>query len=101
MSVQSSGRGGDAMADVVIGEVSWERMIRAVDKVKERLQRAVKTLEQAQILYAVVGGNAVAAWVARVDEAAARNTRDVDLLIWRTDQELFPGASDPRAATRA
>jgi hypothetical protein len=32
-----------------------------------------------------VGGNAVAEWVARVDEDAVRNTRDVDILIRRTD----------------
>ncbi|HEY1190105.1 MAG TPA: hypothetical protein VGE74_20820 [Gemmata sp.] len=35
--------------------------------------------------YAVVGGNAVAEWVGRVDEAAVRNTRDVDILIRRAD----------------
>lgn len=38
--------------------------------------------------YAVVGGNAVAAWVARVDEAAVRNTRDVDILLRRDDLPL-------------
>jgi hypothetical protein len=32
-----------------------------------------------------VGGNAVAAWVSRVDEAAIRNTRDVDILLRRAD----------------
>ena len=35
--------------------------------------------------YAVIGGNAVAAWVARVDEAAVRNTADVDILLRRDD----------------
>src|SRR6185295_16375988 len=34
---------------------------------------------------AVVGGNAVASWVATVDEGAVRNTRDVDLLVRRAD----------------
>jgi hypothetical protein len=33
----------------------------------------------------VVGGNAVASWVATVDEGAVRNTRDVDLLVRRSD----------------
>lgn len=69
----------------VIGEISWERMIRAVEKVKERLHRAVSALERAGIPYAVAGGNAVAAWVSRVDEAAVRNTRDVDILLNRQD----------------
>ena len=35
--------------------------------------------------YAVAGGNAVAAWVSRVDEAAVCNTQDVDILLRRTD----------------
>lgn len=73
------------MSGVKISEVSWERMIRAVEKVRERLLRATAALEKAGIPYAVAGGNAVAAWVSRVDEAAVRNTRDVDVLIRRED----------------
>jgi len=60
-------------------------MIRAVEKVRDRLRRAVTALETSGVLYAVAGGNAVAAWVSRVDEAAVRNTQDVDLLLRRTD----------------
>jgi hypothetical protein len=60
-------------------------MIRAVEKVRERLMRATAALEAAGIPYAVAGGNAVAAWVSRVDEAAVRNTQDVDILIRRED----------------
>jgi hypothetical protein len=67
------------------GNVSWERMERAVEKVRQRLLRVAAALEQAGIPYAVVGGNAVAAWVSRVDEAAVRNTQDVDILIRRSD----------------
>src|SRR5258708_25995066 len=73
------------------GEVSWERMIRAVEKVRERLRRAVAALEAAGIPYAVAGGNAVAAWVSRVDEAAVRNTQDVDILLRRSD---LPAATE-------
>lgn len=73
------------MAHVEYGEISWERMIRAVEKVRERLERATAALEQAGVSYAVVGGNAVAAWVSRVDEAAVRNTQDVDILLRRAD----------------
>ena len=58
-----------------------ERMVRAVEKVRERLRRASKALEDAGVRYAVIGGNAVAAWVATVDESAVRNTRDVDILL--------------------
>jgi hypothetical protein len=70
---------------ISLAEVSWERMIQAVEKVKERLGRASAALEKAGLAYAVVGGNAVAAWVSRVDETAVRNTQDVDLLIRRED----------------
>lgn len=62
-------------------------MIRAVEKVRERLLRAAAALEKAGIPYAVAGGNAVAAWVSRVDEAAVRNTQDVHLLLRRADLE--------------
>ena len=68
---------------------SWQRMSNAVDHVRRRLLKASAILSEAGVPYAVVGGNAVAAWVARVDEAAVRNTRDVDLLLRRED---LPGA---------
>jgi hypothetical protein len=60
-------------------------MIRAVEKVRQRLLRTAAALEGAKLPYAVVGGNAVAAWVSRVDEAAVRNTQDVDVLLRRAD----------------
>jgi hypothetical protein len=71
------------MDQTTYADVSWERMERAVEKVRQRLLRAAATLEQAGVPYAVVGGNAVAAWVSRVDEAAVRNTQDVNILIRR------------------
>lgn len=64
-----------------------ERMVRAVEKVRQRLSRASSALDAAGVPYAVVGGNAVAAWVASVDEAAVRNTQDVDILLRRADLE--------------
>jgi hypothetical protein len=72
------------MADI-LGEISWERMIRAVEKVRDRLLRAARALDDAGVPYAVAGGNAVAAWVSRIDDAAVRNTRDVDVLLRRGD----------------
>ena len=62
-----------------------DRMVRAVELVRVRLLRSTKALNEAGIPYAVIGGNAVAYWVAKADEAAVRNTADVDLLIRRTD----------------
>jgi hypothetical protein len=63
----------------------WERSLMAAEKVKERLRRATRALDAAGVRYAVVGGNAVAEWVARIDEDAVRNTKDVDLLVQRSD----------------
>jgi hypothetical protein len=73
------------MSVVELKPVSLDRMVRAVEKVRQRLLRSSAALEHAQVPYAVVGGNAVAAWVSRVDEAAVRNTQDVDILIRRSD----------------
>lgn len=67
-------------------------MVNAVEKVRQRLHRAIKALESAGVPYAVVGGNAVAAWVAKVDESAVRNTQDVDILLRRTDLEAASAA---------
>ncbi|MGL6095066.1 MAG: hypothetical protein ACRC7O_04600, partial [Fimbriiglobus sp.] len=73
------------MTNLILTDVSLDRMVRAVEKVRERLARTAATLEAAGIPYAVIGGNAVAAWVSRIDEAAVRNTRDVDILLRRSD----------------
>ena len=70
---------------VVLKPFSWQRMIEAVEAVRERALRATAALRAANIPYAVAGGNAVAAWVARVDRAAVRNTQDVDILVRRSD----------------
>ncbi len=62
-----------------------QRMVDAVEQVRQRLVRAAAALKNAGVEYAVVGGNAVAAWVATVDQAAVRNTQDVDIMIRRGD----------------
>ena len=63
------------------GEALWARMERAVERVTQRMRKTVRVLEDARIPYAVVGGNAVRAWVAQINEAAVRTTKDVDILI--------------------
>lgn len=74
------------MADVVSFDDSiLDRMVLAVERVRDRLKRTADALESAGVPYAVTGGNAVAAWVARVDAAAVRNTQDVDILLRRED----------------
>jgi hypothetical protein len=44
-----------------------DQMERAVAKVRERLLRSTAALNLAAVPYAVIGGNAVASWVATVD----------------------------------
>jgi hypothetical protein len=48
----------------------------------------------------VIGGNAVAAMVSRVDEAAVRNTQDVDLLLRRSDLDAAATALAPAGFVR-
>lgn len=67
------------------GDELWSRIERAVEKVKERLRRVTKALNEADVPYAVIGGNAVQHWVAQVDESVVRNTRDVDIILNESD----------------
>lgn len=67
-------------------------MVDAVERVRQRLLRASAALRGAGVSYAVVGGNAVAAWVATVDRAAVRNTQGVDVLIRRADLDAAKAA---------
>ncbi len=67
----------------------------ALEDVTQRLERFTRCLNEAGVEYALVGGQAVALWVATVDPAAVRTTKDVDVLLNRTD---LPAA---RAAARS
>ena len=62
-----------------------ERYEEALETIAQRVRRAAAALEKHGVPYAVVGGNAVAAWVSRVDPEAVRGTRDVDITIRRSD----------------
>jgi hypothetical protein len=84
--------------------MSWDildRMERAVAKVRDRLLRATTALNKAGVPYAVIGGHAVASWVATVDEGAVRNTRDVDILIRRSDLPAVTAALEGSGFVRA
>jgi len=71
-----------------------DRMVRAVEKVRERVLRTARALEAENLPYAIIGGNAVGAHVAKVDEGAVRNTRDVDILVRREDLDSVKKAMD-------
>jgi hypothetical protein len=73
------------MAEVVLNEFSWERMIAAVEADREPACRAASALWQGGITYVVVEGHAVDSWVARVDKKAVRISKDVDLMVRRDD----------------
>jgi hypothetical protein len=79
---------------VGFGEDVLERMVLAVENVRERLRRSTAALDAAGVPYAVIGGNAVAAWVSKVDPGAARNTVDVDLMVNRADFERVKAAME-------
>ena len=63
----------------------WEKHVMALDDVLDRLRRITKALEDSSVPYALVGGQAVALWVATKDPAAVRTTKDVDVLLRRED----------------
>jgi len=67
------------------GLLALNRLEQAVEKIRGRLLRSTAALEAAGVPYAVIGGNAVMAWVEQVDEAAVRFTQDVDLVLRRED----------------
>lgn len=75
------------MADIL----SYRAYVMAVDRVERRLQRVTAALDAEGIRYAVIGGNAVAIWVARYDPHATRTTKDVDLLVDRADLNRIKG----------
>jgi hypothetical protein len=57
----------------------------ALDEITERMQRIASAFNEARVSYALVGGQAVALWVATKDPAAVRTTKDVDILLRRED----------------
>ena len=65
----------------------------ALDDVARRLERFCRALREAGVPYALVGGQAVAIWVATKDPAAVRTTKDVDVLLARADLPRARAAS--------
>ena len=63
----------------------WKRYAMALDKIADRMQRITTAFQTGQVPYALIGGQAVALWVATKDPAAVRTTKDVDLLLPRSE----------------
>lgn len=73
------------MSTHIVTEAALDRMVSAVERVRDRLRHSTQILEHAAVPYAVVGDNAVSAWIASVDESAVRNTQKVELLVETRD----------------
>lgn len=73
------------MSIATLGPFDFGKIVDAIQRVEERLYRATTALNRAGIPYAVIGGNAVANWVSRMNPSAVRFIKDVDLLIQRND----------------
>lgn len=91
-------RAGPPAAD----EPLWQRVVpefrgqvMAVERVEKLLANVARALDGAGIEYAVIGGNAVAAWVSTVDEGAVRATKDVDVLVRPEDISAIDEALRP------
>jgi hypothetical protein len=67
----------------------------ALDEVTDRLHRIAGAFDEAGVAFALVGGQAVALWVATKDPSAVRTTKDVNILLRRAD---LPAARAAAAA---
>jgi len=71
----------------------WEKHVMAIDEVTRRFERIRGALESVHVPFALVGGQAVALWVATKDPAAVRSTKDVDILVRRDDLSIVRKAA--------
>jgi hypothetical protein len=79
---------------MTVGLDSMARSWMVAEQVRDRCRRFAAAMDAAGVPYAVIGGNAVAAWVDTVEPAAARATNDVDVLLRRDDlPRAIPAAS--------
>lgn len=62
-----------------------DKVFVAEERIERLLMGVTQALDAANIPYAVIGGNAIATWVATVDEGLVRNTKGVDLMLRRED----------------
>ena len=65
------------------------------EDIAQRQVRITQALRSAGVPYAIVGGQAVAAWVSTIDPAAVRSTKDVDILLDRSDLPRAKQAANP------
>jgi hypothetical protein len=71
----------------------WKRYTMALDDIADRLQRITSAFRTGGVPYSLVGGQAVALWVATKDPAAVRTTKDVDVLLPRAGLPIARAAA--------
>ena len=71
----------------------WKRYTMALDDIADRLQRITSAFRAGGVSYSLVGGQAVALWVATKDPAAVRTTKDVDVLLPRAGLPIARAAA--------
>jgi hypothetical protein len=63
----------------------FDRYWAAMDELALREQRITAALREHGVPYALIGGQAVIAWVSTIDPRATRTTKDIDILLKRQD----------------
>ena len=71
----------------VSANILWERHVMALEEVTQRMNRITAAFDSHQVPYALIGGQAVAVWVASKEPGLVRTTKDVDLLLDRRNLE--------------
>lgn len=69
--------------------------VQYMKELKNKARLVSHALQRAKVPHAIIGGLAVAAHVARVDETAERNTQDLDILLDRDNLEAAKKALGP------
>lgn len=82
-----------AMTTPVFTYDPWERYVMAMEEIDARKKRITAAFNSANVPYAIVGGMAVAEWVASKDPDAVRTTKDVDMVLDRRDLEAAKSAA--------
>jgi hypothetical protein len=74
---------------VGFGEKLLDKMVSAASKVRKRQLQIALTLEESCVSFALSGSNAAHLWVASSEKAAARQYRNVELIIKRKDKDIL------------
>src|SRR5438128_1301869 len=82
-----------AMITPVFTYDPWERYVMAMEEIDARKKRITAAFNSSQVPYAIIGGMAVAEWVASKDPDGVRTTKDVDMLLDRHDLEAAKSAA--------